>query len=52
MALWVLCREYHRNGELVVVVWQTIAHVVQGIRLVLIVGITFHGGRGSSARPT
>ena len=52
MTLWVLCRECHCDGELVVVIWQTIAHVVEGTRLVLMVGITFHGGRGSSARPT
>lgn len=52
MTLWVLCRECHCDGELVVVIWQTIAHVVEGMRLVLMVGITFHDGRGSSARPT
>lgn len=52
MAVGVLLRESHCKSELVVVVQQMLAHVVQGIRLVLVGGIPSHGGRGSSARPT
>lgn len=52
MSVGVLFRECHCNGELVYVVQQIVANVVQDMRLILMVGITFHGGRGSSARPT
>jgi len=52
MSIGVLFRECHCKGRLMFVVQQIVANVVQGMRLVLMVVITFHGGRGFSARPT